>query len=55
VLDAWGTAIRYVPTQGSGSTFRRGYFLSAGPDGRFYASLLGCPEKNDDVLSTDPQ
>jgi type II secretory pathway pseudopilin PulG len=33
VLDSWGTAIRYIPS--NSVTKAKGYFQSAGPDGRF--------------------
>jgi prepilin-type N-terminal cleavage/methylation domain-containing protein len=57
VVDAWGTPIRYVPSQldGSGNMVKQGYFMSAGPDGKFYTAITGAPAKNDDVFSTDPQ
>ena len=60
ILDAWGAPIRHIPSgatnAGSLVPISIGYFLSAGPDGRFRNSTnaaAGWPQ--DDIVSTDPE
>jgi prepilin-type N-terminal cleavage/methylation domain-containing protein len=58
ILDAWGNPIRYVHSiaDNLGNVNKNGFFVSAGPDGKFFWSVLGDERaKNDDVFSTDPQ
>lgn len=59
ILDAWGTPIRYVPS--NVTTQKDGYFVSAGPDKIFVdtdISKLAIHPTNafppDDLYSTDP-
>lgn len=62
VLDSFGNAIRYIPS----TTAKQGYFMSAGPDGRFSmtVNLIPTPPpepdpvaslRADELFSTDPQ
>jgi len=61
LLDAYGTAIRYIPSQAAtaNTPAKEGYFMSAGPDGRF--SMQNPPTtaskayRPDEIYSTDPQ
>jgi prepilin-type N-terminal cleavage/methylation domain-containing protein len=58
ILDAWGNPIRYVHSVADnlGNVNKNGFFISAGPDGKFFWSVLGDDRaKNDDLFSTDPQ
>jgi hypothetical protein len=54
LLDEWGTPVRYVPSDPR--TGKRGYFMSAGPDGIFSMMVPASspPKRADELFSTDP-